>query len=572
MNRRRPTRQTVELSLFPFLAVLICTMGALIVLFVVLVLQARTDAGTVDLPALSVPVPTELPAQEPVPPSSPQVDYREQMAELEKLRAQRLAQLEDIRLQLSGLEDHSHRLTHKIRQLRGEIAVLEGETTNVTGSADDVETQKQRLRAEIAQAEAELEKLREEIQNRKPAYALIPYDGQSGTRRQPIYIECTADRVIIQPEGIGLTGNDFLPPLGPGNPLASALRTVREYRQSQGIPGQGNPYPLLVVRPGGAESYAAAREALEGWDDEFGYELVDDETKLAYPPSDRFLAKRLIETVELARRRKLALIMAAPKRYGRVEDQYLVASRGGGFQSASGSGNSEAFLENRFVHGAEGDSAAPEGLDASGGSGRRSDPTGESLGGSGYAGTGQATNTDLSLNASQTRETGPGFYPQQAPQAQQQDGPQSGAQGSQYTEQPAGPNQPNAQGGNGGSRASMDPMAAKRGANWALPDAAPRSTGISRPMALVASGTQMTLVPERGTASPAETVPVEGNMEAAADKLVRLVQSRIESWGIAGRNFYWKPVLEVTVEPGGEPTLRQLETLLYRSGIEEKRK
>ncbi len=533
------------MSLFPFLAVLICTMGALIVLFVVMVLQARTDAVAVDPPALAIPAKAQ--------PSEPQPDYSEQLAELEALRQKRLAQLEEARLRLSGLEDHSHRLTEKIRKLRGEVAVLEGKTTNVTGSADDVETQKQRLNQQIAEAQAELEKVREQLKSRKPTYALVPYDGRSGTRRQQIYIECTAERVIIQPEGIGLTGADFLPPLGAGNPLASALRTIREYRQSQGIPGQGNPYPLLIVRPGGAESYAAAREALQGWDDEFGYELVDDETELAYPPADRFLVKRLIETVELARRRKLDLIMAAPKQYGRVEDQYLIASRNSGFRSAGGSGEAEGFLENRFVQGGQGSGTE----------------TGQAWGGSSTGGSAETTDSPRERQPSGDTPGG-GFYSannasgQFAADGQQGSPHQAGAQAASQGGTPQN-------GGAGGSRTSLDPLAAKRGSNWALPDATPRSTGITRPIRLVCGPTQMTLVPERGVTQPAETVPVDADLEAAADKLVRHVQSRIESWGIAGRNFYWKPVLQVTVEQGGDATYRQLETLLYGSGIEVKR-
>ncbi|MHC2067834.1 zinc ribbon domain-containing protein [Bremerella sp. T1] len=554
MSRRRSARHTVEISLFPFLAVLICTMGALIVLFVVMVLQARTEAVAVDLPPLSVPAPAEVEPVAPAPEPPPQEDYTEQMEELKQLREKRLKQLEDARLQLAGLEDHSRRLTDKIRKLRADIAVLEGETDNVTGSADDFETQKKRLDAEIAQAQAELEQVRKEIEGRKPAYALVPYDGQSGTRRQPIYIECTADRVIIQPEGIGLSGNDFQEPLGPGNPLAASLRTIREYRQSQGIPGQGNPYPLLVVRPGGAESYAAAREALNGWDDEFGYELVDEDTKLAYPPADRFLAKQLIETVELARRRKIALIMAAPKKYGRLEDQHLAATRNGGFQPVGGGGNGdEEFLANRFVDGGHGTSNMPA----------------ETYGGSGQLGGGEATNM---LEQSQQRRgeqtSGPGFYSGQAPPEQQS---ADGQRGSPYAQQ-AGPNQPNASGGQGGSRSSATPLAAKRGSNWALPGAGPKNTAITRPVTLVVSGTQMTLVQERGVLGPAETVPVDGNMEAAADKLVRLIHTRIDSWGMAGRNFYWKPILQITVEQGGDPVVQQLETLLYGSGIEVNRK
>ena len=42
---RKTARQQVGVALFPFLAVLICTMGALIVLLVLLVQQARVDAS-----------------------------------------------------------------------------------------------------------------------------------------------------------------------------------------------------------------------------------------------------------------------------------------------------------------------------------------------------------------------------------------------------------------------------------------------------------------------------------------------------------------------------------------------
>ena len=58
---------------------------------------------------------------------------------------------------------------------------------------------------------------------------MVPYDGPNRTRRRPIYIECTADRVIIQPEGIVLSAADFGGPTGPGNPLASAVRAARDH-------------------------------------------------------------------------------------------------------------------------------------------------------------------------------------------------------------------------------------------------------------------------------------------------------------------------------------------------------
>ena len=53
--------------------------------------------------------------------------------------------------------------------------------------------------------------------------------GPHGTRRRPIYIECTLEGIIIQPEGFVLLPDDFHGPLGPGNPLDAALRTIREH-------------------------------------------------------------------------------------------------------------------------------------------------------------------------------------------------------------------------------------------------------------------------------------------------------------------------------------------------------
>ena len=50
MRGRRTGKQTVGISLFPFLAVLICTMGTLIVLLVVMVQQARVQANILTIP------------------------------------------------------------------------------------------------------------------------------------------------------------------------------------------------------------------------------------------------------------------------------------------------------------------------------------------------------------------------------------------------------------------------------------------------------------------------------------------------------------------------------------------
>ena len=76
--------------------------------------------------------------------------------------------------------------------------------------------------------------------------------------------------------------------MGPGNPLAAALRAAREHllAEREFDPQAGEPYPMLLVRPEGIAAYYAAREAMKSWGCDFGYELIGDDWKLAYPPPD----------------------------------------------------------------------------------------------------------------------------------------------------------------------------------------------------------------------------------------------------------------------------------------------
>ena len=161
---------------------------------------------------------------------------------------------------------------------------------------------------------------RKTAETQKPAYTIVPYQGAHGTRRRPIYLECQADRIILQPEGIVFGERDFAGPLDSGNPLDVALRAVREYlTEQQGRIGNGSPeepYPLLLVRPSGISAYYAARAAMQSWGAEFGYELIGEDWDLEYFPADSALARAVAAAVEPARRRQRAALAAAPSHYG----------------------------------------------------------------------------------------------------------------------------------------------------------------------------------------------------------------------------------------------------------------
>ncbi len=123
---------------------------------------------------------------------------------------------------------------------------------------------------------------------------------------------------MIQPEGTLISIEDLKPPHGPGNPLDAALRVIRTayQRLDPTASSQVAPYPLLLVRPDGIKAYVLARAAMSGWDDQFGYELIDQEMPLAFPPSLPGLNAQLASNLVVARQRQAALIAAMPRRYG----------------------------------------------------------------------------------------------------------------------------------------------------------------------------------------------------------------------------------------------------------------
>ena len=314
----RKPRRGPGVALFPFLAVLICTMGALIVVLVLFMQQARLDAGHVAAQVAADPQTDALAAERRAAREKIEDEQWRQSIH-EKQREQQIAELSDARLKASHLDDHIRRLQNDARTLMGR--------------AEEIDRGKKGP-SQLALGQAELNKIKEEIERRKKelgekkknasknsSYALIPYDGPNGTKRRPIYIECRVEGVVLHPEGLIFGPDDFNGPLGPGNPLDAALRCMREAFRRSGE--QGEPYPLLVVRPSGIVAYSAARSALKGWDEEFGYELVSEDKNLEFGKPNPAMQRVLEDIVGKARQRQIMLAAAMPRKFG--EEEALVS-------------------------------------------------------------------------------------------------------------------------------------------------------------------------------------------------------------------------------------------------------
>lgn len=307
MSGRR--REGLAPNLFPFLAVLVCTLGTLILLLAMVAQNAgeaiasttETEPPSADEGMLDAAELAEAAAQ---------IDrqlrearwHREQTV---KMREEQTADLEERRDRLAHLEDHIRRLREELESLSTEIdRTLDPDASTDSGLAQQT---LDRVLLEIEQEKEALANLREEVQSQTPRIVIVPHKGPNGTDRRPIYIECRRDGVYLQPGDLRIPKDhlDTLP--GLPNPLDAALRTIRHHSLNQYRDAIA-PYPLLIVRPDGIPTYVAARSAMQGWDDQFGYELLPGEVDLAFPPGDPALDAKVATTIRQVIDRRVALL------------------------------------------------------------------------------------------------------------------------------------------------------------------------------------------------------------------------------------------------------------------------
>lgn len=325
--RRRSTanQQAAGVSLFPFLAVLLCTMGALIVVLVVIARQAHIQVADAARRANAAAAGSELAAQ------GEDLEWR--ISELKQSREDTLKILNARQAELSHIEEHARRLRDQLDELEDARVHFSELASGDAKESEDLKKRLTRLRIDADRTKREIDDLRRKSGGGNgESYAIIPYHGANETHRRPIYMECRGDMIILQPEGIVLGIQDFTVDLGPSNPLVSALRAAKEYHERNQLAGRGEagrPYPLFLVRPDGVLMWQVGREAISSFGPEFGYELVAQDWKVEFPPAERMLKLAMNQAVEDARIKQQYLASAAPR---------MVHGGGGTFRAARGGG------------------------------------------------------------------------------------------------------------------------------------------------------------------------------------------------------------------------------------------
>jgi hypothetical protein len=117
------------------------------------------------------------------------------------------------------------------------------------------------------------------------------------------------------------------------------------------------------------------------------------------------------------------------------------------------------------------------------------------------------------------------------------------------------------------SCASCQSLAKKKGVNWALPNIARGSTGISRPIAVECYSDRLVILPDPNGRGRAQVIGVDGPLQDSIQEFVSGVWDHMEFWGMAVAGGYWKPMLKVQVARDAEARFLELQILLQDSGI-----
>ncbi len=603
MNNRVTSDSGNTVSLFPFLAVLLCTMGALLVLLIVLGQRAAehvlaaAEQETVATPSIEQP-PTEdaealaqLVAQ--------RDELRARSQQLEDLREQADKRLREEQDKLAHLEEHTRRLEHEIARLI--VADEQLIATEQDQSVDQVQAEREleRLTRLIAEKETLIEELREEAKGKR-TFAIIPFLGKDGTAVPRIYIECCAEGVIVKPEGTRFTKVDFLDTAWAGNPLAQVVRATQQHlrakAQRAGDPNPPEALPLMIVRPDGIEALEVARDALEGAEIHYGFDYVGGDQTLTYPVAlDPALADTQHQALMIARQHLSMKINSAPRRY-KAKLESLAVSAGAvgmgasavkaavlrqlasdgsspsaGLGSGEGGGDgqdgswahggigSDSAGQRYAGYGDEGGSTPAGGYNFAGGDSADggTDPNGQAIAAAGADGAGGGTSSSADGQSNGQASSAQSGLSMSA--GNNAEAARPGAQQNNYNL--------SSEFNSSGRSSSGEPSQAPENITKRTRNAVP----IQRPIPVIVRKDHIALLPNRQESNHPSasgvTISLNQSPKQIGAELSVAIRDHVKDWGIAGSGLYWKPVLSLKVGPDGWESAQRLKKMLSGSGL-----
>ncbi len=295
----RRTRAKLQVSTFPFLAVLLGAMGSLIFLLLVMdrraKIVARNKVAEARQARLTASTEIERKNQEEWERQRRQLhdalaaqeqELREQLQNLAASGKEKSVTLEQ---QSAARQELEERIALEESQLRRDQEALNERRNVLARSARLEETSKAelaKLTRDLVEMEQTLAGLKRLKNQQPPSYSLVPYRGQRGESRIPIYVECTRAGLVFLPDRLSLTGEELDITRFRAEVERRHGPLVKEVRSADPFHAPAlseEPYVLFLVRPDGIVSYYRGQAALRGFQIDYGYELVDGDWTLEVP-------------------------------------------------------------------------------------------------------------------------------------------------------------------------------------------------------------------------------------------------------------------------------------------------
>ncbi len=551
-------------------------------------------------------------------------------ASLQTLHTQQQAD-EQLRQQLLETESERQRLLGQIEQQKSLLTQTQTQLATILAEKQATEAKRNASskRGTLGNVE-NIASSAETITEGKPVYSIVPYAGANGVRRRPIYLECRRDGIFLQPEGVRFDVSDFANLESKNQPLTIALELAESAilkSQTTANPSTvERPYVLLLVRPNGIAAYYAARAALDGHEGDYGYEMIGADWEMTYPEADPQLRQAITLAVDAARaelrkQQMLATLAASNTPTSLADTSILLAQnrstapvQSGSYPTTGTDGMSGIDGPNGMglTTGNEYSGSGTEGVNGGGNGPNGTDfatETGTAMGGmaksfrdgmpSNGTGTEQMVFADGGFDqlvfgdSSQGNSSGAGdlamddesyneepFGLRGSRGATDRSGVQvatrsgTNADASSVSGSTSGSADSSldssASGASSSESSSFFSLASTRGKNWGLPDAVSTMSPVSRPIRAVCTADRITL-PRNSQTRKVPEIVLNESTSRAMDDLVSAVWDHMKTWGFAGRQMYWKPVLNIEVLPGAESRFQEIASLLAGSGIEIRR-
>ena len=511
----------MKVSLFPFLPVLLCMMGAMIMLLVLIAWNVQEQtANPTEIPTQSLTVEDADELREKLVIQLEDADWYTENFVIARQNAEE--ELADYQAKLAFAEKETQKIRDELVRLEQLARQFDSQTTATPEEVEQLKRLLAQQQQRKATAELELAELQKEAAQREKSYAIIPSRNANGTYRRPIYIECRDNKIIIQPEGVELMPGDFLLLDRPDNPFATVLRVIRQYYlDTEQIVRGSEPYPLMIVRPSGVEMYEnalmATGKVTGNWIKDFGYEIVNEDWNIQYPEPNEELRNRILQQLEIARNRLSGYMMAM--RMAEPAPGYGSNVPGGG--GVSGGNMPGGGMPQNF----------------------RMDHKGNVM----PTNNGVRSAEDLQRQLANSRE----------PMADGSREPATVSPGADGNREPATV-----------SPSQMSPAqnVPQRPQNWGLQGATQYTRSLSRTVQVRCEADRFVLSAQAGVAREL-AIPITDSVSSSADQLVLAIWELQQSWGSAGDNVHWRPILKTQVSPGGEQRLSELKALLRTSGL-----